>query len=225
MPRASSGGDAHTNAPEDGREVALDTSLDFLNTLAMSKGSMVERLPTAEAAIKWMADRGALDEAEPASVLASVAADEAAAAATLARVRRVRAALREVADAVIDRRPADRRSVGTVNQALRCRSELELETSPDGVRVSDKCATDPISDALAHLAEPIVRTLAEGRPERLHQCANPTCGWVFYDNSPTARRRWCEMSSCGNNAKAARHRQRVRMTDIGTAAGVTAASN
>jgi len=40
--------------------------------------------------------------------------DDTAAAATLARVRRVRAALREVADAVIDRRPADRRKLGIV---------------------------------------------------------------------------------------------------------------
>ncbi|HEY8870752.1 MAG TPA: CGNR zinc finger domain-containing protein [Candidatus Limnocylindrales bacterium] len=206
-------GKGPNDAATDPHEVGLDTSLDFLNTFAMSKGSMVERLPTAEAAIQWMADRGALDETDPVTLLTEVASDDTAAAATLARVRRVRAALREVADAVIDRRPADRRSVATVNQALRCRSEFELEPSSEGVRVNDRCAADPISDALAHLAEPIVRTLAEGRPERLHQCANPTCGWVFYDNSPTARRRWCEMSSCGNNAKAARHRQRILMID------------
>ncbi|HEX9739118.1 MAG TPA: CGNR zinc finger domain-containing protein, partial [Candidatus Limnocylindria bacterium] len=30
------------------------------------------------------------------------------------------------------------------------------------------------------------------------------------DRSPTGRRRWCDMRTCGNQAKAARHRARVR---------------
>jgi predicted RNA-binding Zn ribbon-like protein len=224
MARAKSSNNVRENVARNDHEVDLDTSLDFLNTFALSKGSMVERFDTAERAIEWMAERGALDGVERATLVASITADEAAASATLDRVRRVRAALREVADAVIDRRPADRRSVATVNQTLRCRSELELEASPDGVRVSNTCAADPMSDALAHLAEPIARTLAEGRPDRLHQCANPTCGWVFYDHSTTARRRWCEMSSCGNKAKAARHRQRIRIIDTGHAAEAAAAN-
>ncbi|MGO9207446.1 MAG: CGNR zinc finger domain-containing protein [Candidatus Limnocylindrales bacterium] len=35
---------------------------------------------------------------------------------------------------------------------------------------------------------------------------------MFYDASPTGRRRWCDMASCGNRAKAARHRVRARNT-------------
>ncbi|HEY8635673.1 MAG TPA: CGNR zinc finger domain-containing protein, partial [Candidatus Limnocylindrales bacterium] len=41
-------------------------------------------------------------------------------------------------------------------------------------------------------------------------CASPTCDWIFYDGSRTSRRRWCDMATCGNRAKAARHRARER---------------
>jgi predicted RNA-binding Zn ribbon-like protein len=36
---------------------------------------------------------------------------------------------------------------------------------------------------------------------------------VFYDESPTGRRRWCDMSTCGNRAKAARHRARRKAAE------------
>jgi predicted RNA-binding Zn ribbon-like protein len=32
------------------------------------------------------------------------------------------------------------------------------------------------------------------------------CGWFFLDTSRSRRRRWCSMKTCGNQAKAARHR-------------------
>jgi predicted RNA-binding Zn ribbon-like protein len=78
------------------------------------------------------------------------------------------------------------------------------------VSVGHRHEGDPIDDALARLAEPLVAEIAGGRPERLRICANDACRWVFFDASPTGRRRWCSMASCGNRAKAARHRARHR---------------
>ena len=43
------------------------------------------------------------------------------------------------------------------------------------------------------------------RLERVRQCANPECGWLFLDDSKSGNRRWCSMSACGNRAKAHRH--------------------
>jgi predicted RNA-binding Zn ribbon-like protein len=37
---------------------------------------------------------------------------------------------------------------------------------------------------------------------------------VFYDTTKNGRRRWCDMSTCGNRAKAARHREKVRSSDL-----------
>ena len=40
---------------------------------------------------------------------------------------------------------------------------------------------------------------------RLKRCENPRCGWLFVDRSRNRSRRWCEMATCGNRAKARRH--------------------
>jgi predicted RNA-binding Zn ribbon-like protein len=47
--------------------------------------------------------------------------------------------------------------------------------------------------------------LLTGRIDKVKRCANPECGWLFYDDSRAGKRRWCSMSACGNRAKARRH--------------------
>ena len=45
---------------------------------------------------------------------------------------------------------------------------------------------------------------------RIRQCANEKCLWLFIDESKSGTRRWCDMSSCGNRAKAQRHYARSK---------------
>jgi predicted RNA-binding Zn ribbon-like protein len=46
--------------------------------------------------------------------------------------------------------------------------------------------------------------------ERVKECTNESCSWLFLDSSKNRSRRWCEMRECGNRAKAKRHYQRKR---------------
>lgn len=43
------------------------------------------------------------------------------------------------------------------------------------------------------------------KDHRLRCCANDECLWLFLDQSKGGTRRWCDMTSCGNRAKARRH--------------------
>jgi predicted RNA-binding Zn ribbon-like protein len=69
---------------------------------------------------------------------------------------------------------------------------------------------DRLDQARATIAGSFAHFLAEDSPSRLRVCANLGCRWVFVDRSPTGRRRWCDMRTCGNQAKVARHRARAR---------------
>ena len=57
-------------------------------------------------------------------------------------------------------------------------------------------------------------SLVAGELARVRRCADPRCARVFLDSTKNGRRRWCDMSTCGNRAKAARHRAK-RHTDAG----------
>ena len=46
----------------------------------------------------------------------------------------------------------------------------------------------------------------------VRRCANPACVLLFLDISKSGRRRWCDMATCGNRAKAAAHYHRHHTT-------------
>lgn len=217
------------NAPElrghHAHEVRLEDTFDFLNTDDLENGFKVERLPTLSDALSWFVDRGVIHGEGADRLRAQANADPAAADRDLARIRAVRGALREVADAIVEHRPPQGGSLDTVNRALHARQVIELVPSFDGcVAVDHRHVGDPIDDALARLCDPLVFELTSGDPERIRICDSDTCRWVFYDTSRTARRRWCDMATCGNRAKAARHRAKSKAATGGDIRPAAAAS-
>lgn len=190
--------------------VDLDATFDFLNTLDHDDGFVREHLPNLDDALDWFVERGVIHREGADRARAQVTDQPAAAARDLARVHSVRQALREVAEAIAEHRVPSGGALDIVNRALRARQIIELVASPDGCSVDHRHVGDPVDDALARLAEPMVTELTAGHPERIRICASETCEWVFYDTSRTGRRRWCDMATCGNRAKAARHRARAR---------------
>lgn len=198
-------------APHDADHACdVDLAFEFLNTRELEQGALVDRLTSAEDALDWIVDHRLVHDASVATERSRLALDPARAARVLADVRAIRDALREVADAVTESRVPAEDAVRTVNAALRARPVDELKVVDGTVRLSHGHAEDPLAEALARLAGPIVQEIAEGRPDRLRVCANDTCQWVFFDSSRSGRRRWCDMTTCGNRAKAARHRARQK---------------
>jgi predicted RNA-binding Zn ribbon-like protein len=66
-------------------------------------------------------------------------------------------------------------------------------------------------DLITHVASVhAVYLLAHLDTDRLRICDGENCGWVFLDTSRNGRRRWCDMATCGNVAKARRHYDRKR---------------
>ena len=187
----------HQSTHEHG--LSVEDALKFLNTHELESGHLVDQLQEPAHAARWFVDHEVLH-----------AGGQPWTGDDLERVRIVRDALREVVDAVVeDRRPA-REAMDLVNAALTSGPAPRVELDGTSVRIGHSHAASAVDDALAALAAPIVGELASGRPDRFRTCANDTCRWSFYDASPTGRRRWCDMKTCGNRAKAARHRERLK---------------
>ena len=197
--------------------VDLEATFDFLNTLDHEDGFVREHLASLDDALAWFVAHGVIHLEGADRARAQETAQPAAADRDLARVRAVRHALREVAEAIAEHRVPSSGAIDAVNRALRARQVIELVAAPDGCSVDHRHVGDPVDDALARLAEPLVGELTGGHPERIRICASETCEWVFYDTSRTGRRRWCDMATCGNRAKAARHRARAKGVAHGAA--------
>jgi predicted RNA-binding Zn ribbon-like protein len=194
-------------------DIELDDTFDFLNTYELQDGVPNDHFGSLSIALDWFVDRGVIHLEGADRVRAVNESRPAIGEQNLSRIKIVRGALRELADAIVEERAPDSTALANVNRALHARQVIELVAGPDGWSVDHRHVGDPIDDALARIADPMVRELADGHPHRIRVCANERCQWVFYDGSRSGRRRWCDMTTCGNRAKAARHRARAKSTE------------
>jgi predicted RNA-binding Zn ribbon-like protein len=54
------------------------------------------------------------------------------------------------------------------------------------------------------IARDAAELLASEGAQYVRACASKTCEWIFLDESKNHRRRWCDMTKCGNRAKVKR---------------------
>jgi predicted RNA-binding Zn ribbon-like protein len=192
-----------------GHLATLQTGLDFINTDDLWPVPH-DHLESPEAALNWLVDHDLLHREARSHLLAHYAGAPQAGAEMVARLRRVRQAMRGVLEAAATGRAPQAADLEEMNRALRTHYIYELVPAPDGVSLDHRHQGDPVDGATARLAESIARELIQGDTSRLRVCENNLCRWVFKDTSRTGKRKWCSMRSCGNRAKVARHRARRR---------------
>jgi predicted RNA-binding Zn ribbon-like protein len=165
-----------------------------------------------ETLVRWLESSSVLDAERAANIRRRAQQQPTGAGAALVDARRVRTALRSLAE----RGPVSERVRGEglaeINRVLgRSAGTRRVELRPDGTFMRSFV---PVGDAFAGLVIPIVESAADalilGELNRVRRCADPRCQRVFFDNTKNGRRRWCDMATCGNRAKAARHREKLK---------------
>jgi predicted RNA-binding Zn ribbon-like protein len=99
-------------------------------------------------------------------------------------------------------RDADLALIGDAAASGAARSRLVYDK--DGVGWSLPSDSEELERPLWDIARSAAELLTSGEHDRVKQCASTTCEWVFLDRSRNRSRRWCDMSDCGNRAKARR---------------------
>jgi predicted RNA-binding Zn ribbon-like protein len=65
-----------------------------------------------------------------------------------------------------------------------------------------------------HVTWSALQTFMSEDPKRIRRCPGEACGVIFIDRSKNGSRIWCDMSTCGNRAKARNRRQRLRCENV-----------
>ena len=186
--------------------------LDFVNTDDVRRGTRVDVLRDFESLARFLESSGAFDGEHVHGMRRRAQQQPAGAAAAVVDARRVRAALRALAERGTSSEKARWDALAEINRVLgRSAGTRRLDSRADGTFARSFV---PVGDAFAGLIIPVVESAADsliaGELARVRRCRDPRCSRVFFDSTRNARRRWCEMSTCGNRAKAARFRQRER---------------
>ena len=186
--------------------------LDFVNTLGGSRERPKERLKSYQDLLAWGSQAGILND-EDVRYLGRVAVEHPRkAAAALADAIALREALFRIVAAVIAGTPPHDEDLAKLNAALP-RALEHLRVSPRAKGCQWEWTGD--EGALDRMLWPIARSAADllvsSEVERVRRCANrEECDWLFIDTTRNRSRRWCDMRSCGNRAKARRHYARKK---------------
>jgi predicted RNA-binding Zn ribbon-like protein len=181
--------------------------LDFTNTVdGRPKDAPREILATYADLLAWARQCRILSAAE-ATRLGSRAArlpDEAR--RVLAHARRLRESLFELFARVAEG--------GTPETEVRfLRPELRLAFRAPALRSHRLIWEDDrrrLDFMLAHVVRSAVELWTSPQLDRVRICAAEDCAWIFLDESRNRSRQWCDMTVCGNRAKARRFYMRER---------------
>ncbi|WP_309083508.1 ABATE domain-containing protein [Chelativorans sp.] len=185
--------------------------LDFVNTVnSRSRPATRDYLPDWQALIGWCGQTALFDN----TILKRLQAQAASAPRRAEEAHAAALALREglyrIFRNVIDRASPRGEDMDLLNRCLRnARARQVLAAAgTDFFWGWDEARLD-LDSPLHAVALSAGSLLAEDELARLKECPGPEgCGWLFYDETKNASRRWCSMAHCGGAAKARRYAAR-----------------
>jgi predicted RNA-binding Zn ribbon-like protein len=188
-------------------------ALDFVNTVDPRHAEdRRDYLLTYDALLAWADDAVPELPVSMSALRRMASADPVGAAQTQVRAVAMREALYRLLTSAMAGRRVDATDLEVVNAAIReATDRVVLQRAPGG-GVRDAWEREPsLSSLLWPVALDAWTILTEVALDRLRECpGDGDCGWLFLDTSRSGTRRWCDMRTCGNRAKARNHYAKAR---------------
>lgn len=191
--------------PWSGLGIGGGLSPDFVNTVDWRlREPPVELLKEFSDLLKWGWSTGIVTLQEARKLKAWGESHPRAAAQALAEAREVREAIAGAFQAVARGEALPPMSLARIDEA--CRAAWAARTlKPAGKGGAAWTWRDDSSTPHRiawSAALDAARILTSEDRERLSECGDAQCGWLFLDTSRNRSRRWCTMQGCGNRNKA-----------------------
>jgi predicted RNA-binding Zn ribbon-like protein len=195
--------------------IADSLGLDFLNSIATPLDTPVDWLDSGDGLLKWLAQAKLV----PAHTLHELKAR--AMPGELDKVADQARALREWFRKFIQKymgRPLPAKALqelGPLNKLLQ-RDEAFSQISHHRERNGDRFELRAVrrwrssESLLLPIAQALAKFVCEEDFARVKTCEGHRCTLVFADHTRMQARRWCSMAICGNRAKQAAHRNRLK---------------
>jgi len=187
-------------------------SLDFVNTADWhASDHPVEFLTSYSDLVAWSQHVGILTDHQAQRLLKKAARRPKDATAVLERAIALREAIYRIFSAISHERPPQAADLTTFNAELSgALVQSRIVSTAEGFAWNWAGAEDTLDQMLWPVVHDAAGLLTSEELDRVGQCADDRCGWLFLDTSRNRSRRWCSMENCGNRAKARRYYERKR---------------
>ncbi len=187
-------------------------SLDFANTLDdRASTSPREYLNSYDDLLAWSQQAQTVTDVEARQLREQAEKHPDKAAAVLRRAIVLREALFRILSAVAQGGSPQDEDLAILNAMLsEAMCHLRIVPQTEGFQWNWSKGTDHLDRVLWPVVRSSADLLTSDELNDTRVCASETCDWLFLDTSKNHSRRWCNMKSCGNRAKARRHYERTR---------------
>ncbi|MDA4129033.1 MAG: ABATE domain-containing protein [Thaumarchaeota archaeon] len=189
--------------------------LEFANTVSWhSSDTPKEKLTEYSELVSWGIRVGLIGDSEGAALFQESRRDLSRAARVHRRAIALREAIYRIFRDVSDGRRPSSTDIDILNEAVsEAYGVLRIVGNESGFTWT-MAGEKGLDVLLWPVAKSAADLLTRGELGRVRRCANDVegCGWLFIDTTKNGNRRWCDMSDCGNRAKARRYYQRVKET-------------
>lgn len=181
--------------------------LDFANTLRDRRSAApVETLNTYMDLLIWSQSANILDAAKVAQLRAIAESQPGEAARWLGTLKQVRELLFQIFSTRAGGQPVLAENLSQFNRLLSATmAHMCLVSGEDGFIWHWTSEQDQLERPLWFIVRDAADLLTSPALRCVRVCASEDCDWLFLDTSKNHSRRWCDMKSCGNRAKARRH--------------------
>jgi predicted RNA-binding Zn ribbon-like protein len=190
--------------------------LDFVNTLddrfsAEPKELLEQYVDLA----RFAEDTGILGDAQVDRLMTRSMQRPEEARRALASAVQLREAISEIFYALARKKPVPAASLVILNQHVQeAAQHLGLAAGRGHFEWKFESDSYDLFAPLWPIARDAAELLASERLEYVRACASKTCEWLFLDESKNHRRRWCDMTKCGNRAKVSRFYTRKKKSAV-----------
>ena len=186
--------------------------LDFADTVDNRTSDHARELLTDYGRLLQWGEEAGVITAKTAERLRHLAAEvPGSAQTTLRNSIQLRDAVYDIFSAVAQRRVIPSTALAILNKAVRQASQHTQLVHSNRRFIWEWIEPEGSLDSMLWPVSRAAAELLSGEDiANVRQCASETCSWLFLDRTKNHRRRWCDMKSCGNRAKARRYYQRQK---------------
>jgi predicted RNA-binding Zn ribbon-like protein len=177
--------------------------LDFINTLDDRFSDDPKQLLKHYVDLaRFAEDTGILPSAQVDHLFELSYASPEEAQRALGAAIQMREAMYQVFWALVKKKPVPSAALILLNQYVQMAAQhSSLVPGKAGFEWRFDEAPNSFEAPLWPIARSAAELLASEELQYVRACASKTCEWLFLDVSKNHRRRWCDMTTCGNRAK------------------------
>lgn len=196
--------------------VADALGIDFINSIATPVDTPVDWIADGEGLLRWLAQAKLVPSDVLDAIRARATADEFDDVADQARD------LREWFRGFVRKhmgRPLTPRAIKELEPLNRLLEQDDAfsrivphrhQDNADGLALERTRRWRTARSLLLPIGEAMARVVCEESFTDIKACEGPACTLMFADHTRARARRWCSMAICGNRAKQAAHRSRMK---------------